>query len=470
MTSSTYREISPERAGEFRHRGYKQRYFFPHRLYYLPKAGPDAFQLARQMCGPSHPDQLWEIVLYANTPLIDEFPRDLFFDDDLIWHQQQFGRIGQVAVANLVVDGSRLYSTLRISDLVQRISRRRAHKTRVENRFKGWNHMLLNAILSFAEEHQVSQVMLASSELVMRNTDPRRRAHLGTELFERIYDRAVCELFTTSRRAGWWVVDLAENAGRIVRPARAEESRTAKKTICLCHDIERGWGHIDADPAFARSAHAASPQYLEEMLAIEQAADVKATYHVLGILFNDVRARIDGAGHCLAFHSYDHQTKAPAAVPDTTRKALDILRRRGDLDQLVQCRHVDYRVKGYRPAQSRVTSDLSDHNLCLHNFEWIASAAGSLRVAVPKMENRIVKIPILFDDFDLYVGNLPYEVWQRRAIDRISHNRFVAFGLHDCYAGLWLPHYRDFLETLKGLGTLRVLDAVATDVILAQAA
>jgi hypothetical protein len=469
MSSIIFREILPDCAGEFVRCGYKRRYFFPHRMYYLPKAGPDGFQLAKQMCGACHPDQLWEIALYARRPLIDEFPPELFFDRDLIWHQQQLAKTGHIAVANLVVDGPRLYCTLRLSDLVQRISRRREYKTRVENVFKGWNHMLLNGIMSFAMERRLTHVFLATSELAIRNTDPGRRAHVGTELFERIYDRAPQNLFTMRRQDGWWVVDLTENAARVVLPVRGEETHPAEKTIYLCHDIERGWGHADVDPAFARFAHAASDQHLRDMLAIEHAANVKATYHVLGMLFDDVRARIVEHGHCLAFHSYDHRTGARVGVPDVTRKALHLLRR-GELDQLLQCRHIDYRVKGYRPPQSLLTSDLSDDNLCLHNFEWLASAAGSLRTAVPKMENRIVKVPILFDDFDMYARNMPYGLWLQRALERIRRNRFVAFCLHDCYAHLWLPHFREFLETLKGLGTVGVLDTVAADVVLAEAA
>jgi len=47
------------------------------------------------MQGQCNLDQLWEIVIYADSPVIDEFPQALFFDDDVIWHQQQFGKSGQ---------------------------------------------------------------------------------------------------------------------------------------------------------------------------------------------------------------------------------------------------------------------------------------------------------------------------------------------------------------------------------------
>ena len=40
------------------------------------------------------------------------------------------------------------------------------------------------------------------------------------------------------------------------------------KTICLCHDIERGLGHVDVDPNYAEFANKTSLKNLEEMLII----------------------------------------------------------------------------------------------------------------------------------------------------------------------------------------------------------
>jgi len=39
-------ELSQERLGEFIERGYKQRFFFPHNILYLPKWGPHGLKLA----------------------------------------------------------------------------------------------------------------------------------------------------------------------------------------------------------------------------------------------------------------------------------------------------------------------------------------------------------------------------------------------------------------------------------------
>ena len=132
-----------------------------------------------------------------------------------------------------------------------------------------------------------------------------------------------------------------------------------------------------------------------------------------------------------------------------------------DSDQLPRCRDVDYRIKGYRPPRSRITAELTDANFAFHNFEWLASSAYSLQLPAPELRNRLAKIPILFDDFEMYRSRMTYEDWEKKAILRIQQAPFVAFSMHDCYAGFWLPHYKRFLERITGLGQLQTLDEVA---------
>src|ERR1044071_1544462 len=210
---SPYRRISAERIEEFFQKGYKKKYFFPHKIYYLPKCGPDGFKLAKWMHGNCNLNQMWEVVIYADKPTVAEFPQELYFDDDLVWHQQQFGKAGQIATANLLLDDHRLFSMVHISDLVQRISRRREAKTRIENRFKGWHHLLLNSILNFAVEHNVSTVYSPTSGWALTHTDPKRT--VPTELFERVYDRAIAEHFVATREGNWWAWDVSENRSRL---------------------------------------------------------------------------------------------------------------------------------------------------------------------------------------------------------------------------------------------------------------
>ncbi|MGH7801700.1 MAG: hypothetical protein ACREOW_13925 [Thermodesulfobacteriota bacterium] len=471
LKASYYREISDERVEEFLHKGYKARHFFPHRIYYLPKCGPDGLKLAHRMCGVSDPNKQWEVVLYASSPLIDEFPEELFFDNDLIWHQQQFGKTGQIATANLVVDGDNLYTMVHISDIVQRISRKREYKTRIENRFKGWPYMLLNSIMNFALENSIKKIYSPTADLAMEHTDPSRDVH--RELFERVYDRGVNKHLLVTTEGKWWVIDVQKNRDRIIIPEKKKGIIEREKTICLCHDVERGSGHIDVDLNLAEFANKTSPSNLEEMLQIEKEMNVRATYNVIGCFFEEVKRRIEKDGHCIAFHSYDHKIENDrpyskkhykifelihGIIPDNTHIKFD--------SQLAKCRWIDYRVKGYRPPQSKITPDLNDENLCYYNFEWLASSAYSLGIRLPEMQNRIVKIPILFDDFEMYKSKVKYEEWEQKAIDRIKQNDFVALGLHDCYAHYWLPYYREFLKKIIGLGKFKTLNEVANEVIL----
>src|SRR5581483_11903231 len=97
-----YREIAPDRRAEFIRTGLKAEDFFPHRMVYLPKCGPDGFLLAEHMCAERHLDRMWELVLYATPDVAGEFPRELFFDREIVWHQQHFGVAGQVASADMV--------------------------------------------------------------------------------------------------------------------------------------------------------------------------------------------------------------------------------------------------------------------------------------------------------------------------------------------------------------------------------
>ena len=107
VLSRVAHRIGRERRDEFVARGFRPGSVFPHTLRFLPKAGPDGYKIAERMLGRVDPDELWEIVLYADPSLVAEFPADVFFDDDLVWHQQQLGLPGQVATANVVLRGNR---------------------------------------------------------------------------------------------------------------------------------------------------------------------------------------------------------------------------------------------------------------------------------------------------------------------------------------------------------------------------
>jgi len=173
---------------------------------------------------------------------------------------------------------------------------------------------------------------------------------------------------------------------------------------------------------------------------------VRATYNVVGCLLRDLKEDIARDGHCLAFHSYDH----------------DLNKR-----QLTRCRQIDSEIIGYRAPRSIITAELSDYELQRHGFRWLASSAKSLGTRLPKQDIGIAKIPILFDDFELFSRRTDYHEWEAKALATIVNSPIAAFCLHDCYAFHWLPYYRRFLERVLQLGTFSVLDNVEKDYKLA---
>lgn len=436
----------PQWQPEFTAAGYQRKLFFPHRFCFLPKCGPDGYKLARRMLRRRlELNNFWQVVIFATSPALDRIPGELFCDDNLMWHRQQFNRPGQVATAALYVDDNTVYTKAHHSDLVQRISRHREAKTRVEKVLKGWHRLMLNCIANFACERDLDRICVATAAASMRLSDRERNSQ--PELFQRVYDRAVNHQFKAKLDEGWWAAEIADNRPSIIRPQVSFEQIEAPKTICLCHDIERGVGHRTADPDWAAIAQREAPDALEKMLAVERAVGVRATYNVLGSLLGEVRDLIVRDGHCIAFHSFDH----------------------GPGEQLEACRRVDYRIKGYRTPNSAITPELRDSELCWYNFEWLASGSSSLGFHQPRLENRVVKIPISFDDFDLYRHLKTFEEWRRMALDKMQRYNFVAFSLHDCYARYWLPHYESFLREISAIGNLRTLDEVAGDLFLAAA-
>jgi len=440
-----YGEITQSRKPEFLARGFRGRHFFPHLIYHLPKCGPDGYRLAKRMCSETEPNVQSEFVLYAAPELAREFPDELWFDDDLIWHQQQFGRAGQVATANLRADGRDLYAMVLVSDLVQRISRRPREKSRIENRFKGWPQMLLNALLAYAAENGFADFYVPRSEWALRHTDPKRT--VGPALFEHIYDRPLA-LYSAVAAGNWWRIDVTAARGRVIVPELRTEPVPAEKIICICHDVEGGLGHTDCDPPYAKLAEEIAPSALAEMARVEQSAGIRSTYNVVGCLFDKVAPVVSVHGHELSFHSYNHVLNE---------------------EQLASCRKVDYRLKGYRPPQSRLTDELADTALCFHNFEWLASSSRSLACERPRLENRLVKIPIQFDDWPMYAHGVLYAQWRERALDMVRSADFIAFSLHDCYAQFWLSDYARLLEEIQSMGTIRTMNEVSARMLLANA-
>jgi peptidoglycan/xylan/chitin deacetylase (PgdA/CDA1 family) len=482
-----YHEISDGVRAAFATRGFRGRHFFAHHSYFLPIPGADALKLAAAMCHIDRPDALWTITLHAAEPALSAVPEPLYFDSDLVWHQEHYGMPGHVAFATLAVHRGELHVLNCVSDIVQRQGKRPEYSTRIDKVFRGWYHMLFNAILAFAAQHGVETVRVPMSRLVMRETDPRRSVEAS--LFERVYDGAAVQRYSPNHDGEWWTISVSANIGKVVVPATRARPAPTGKTLCVCHDIEHGLGHRGIDNAFAEAADVSSPDAVRAMLAIERDQGVRATYNVVGCLLDGVRGEIERDGHALGFHSYDHAIRrfAPVLrlrdswVGPPMRLALRALRGRADrtaikrgvevkdmqsergwtADQLRLCRAVDYRIRGYRPPQSRITPDASDRNLVNHNFKWLASSSRSLGIRTPVVRNGLVRIPIAIDDFDLYLGRRSYDDWRGDVLASVDAEPYAALSLHDCYGSKWLHDYSRLLEALQRRGPLVTLDQVA---------
>jgi hypothetical protein len=419
------------------------------------------------------------LTLHATGDVLSRFPHDLFFDDEVVWHRQQYGQPGHVAFAMFVTAGKSLYGLNYVSDIVQRQSRAQDHRTQIQARFNGWPHMLFNAVLGFAVEHAIETVWSPTADMVIRNTDPTRTVE--AELFGRVYDAAVTNFFITERAGDWWSLDVPTNAPRVVRPELKSLPLPAGKRICLTHDIERGLGHIDADLDFAHEIHWESQRYLDQMLADERRVGVHATYNVVGCMFHEVKHKIAADNHCLAFHSYDHlqggeeslekfARAAEAGLVSPSTAAWTQFDSAPGAKQLSKCRTIDYRTRGYRAPNSRLTAELTSERLLRSNFDWLASSDSSLDTIRPMVKDSVVQIPIMFDDFPLHIGEMDYRTWESWALDCIGKRDFVAFGLHDCYGHYWLKHYQEFLQKIAALGALNTCDQIADDAVLANCA
>ncbi len=439
MVAFAFREIPEFRQERFVVRHRREHRFPGHRLYYLPSCGEAAYKYAYHVHGETDTAKHWELAVCA----------------------QSTGPAIRIASANLLLTGSRLtsYRYVRNGD------------STVCGHVEEWPRVLLNGVLNFALEMQVKTVLVPTSRHARRHAGMLREPGPIVD-----YDDYVVSPYTAERKDAWWVVDVKQNRELIITGER-RESTTQGKVISISHDIERGLGHRGIDSRFADHADAVSKEHLLEMLRIEKAAGVTATYNVVAKMLPEVRDEIEAGGHCLGFHSYDHEVRKPKARrqtwPASTHRLLGGVTKRfvwrGPRSQLARCREIDSRPKGYRPPRSVITRELNDRSLCYHDFKWLATSKRSLGRTTPVLDNRIVKIPIMLDDFSLYSRGVHYQEWEKRALDFIAAKDIAVVSLHDCYADYWISRYAEFLDKIRAFGRLRTLDEIADGVILGNA-
>jgi hypothetical protein len=271
--------------------------------------------------------------------------------------------------------------------------------------------------MNFAVENHLSAVYIPTSEFALRNTDRKRTP--GPLLFRRIYDEYVLQLFKIQRHGEWWYVNVHGNGNRIVPLDESIAEQKQDKTICICHNISERDNRNN----------------IEKMLSIEKAYGVNATYQVSGFLHNEYKKAILENGHCISFYSYDCRKR----------------------DQLLKCREVDYRIKGYYPFHGKHTRELSDFNLAFHNFEWLAGSYRSI-----KIKNGIARIPMRMEDSTV----AQFSEWKRAEISKVRSNDFTAIVLSDSNSARWLPQYEKLLEELLKLGSVKTLNQVSAQLFL----
>ncbi|KAA3622612.1 MAG: glycosyltransferase [Proteobacteria bacterium] len=419
----------------------RRRAWFEHAVLLVRKRYPDALiDLERAGVPPNHARAIRfaQLNLYATD--IDDLPGGLFFDRTVHWHRQQLAEPGLVGSVGLhYPDRDRVVVSLLQSDLMQRfacIPEYRALRTRLDNRYGGWYKVLFNALLDHARSAGIERVYSPTATTALS----RIRRPVDEAFFRRTYDyppKAYDTRRIRSAERSYWEIDVTANNGRIAELSPHQRTWTMPKTVCLLHDIER---NVDTPVSTARCR-----ENLVRMLSVEKALGIRATYNVLGSMFENTEPLIRGYGdHAIGYHSFDH--------------------RAGQDGQLPRVREVSWQPLGYRPPRSELTPEIADHNLAAYNFEWLASSAYSFGFDTPRVSGGVVQIPIARDDYDLYTGALDIDQWMQTILDEAGSRDVYAFSVHDCYADKWLPVYTELLDELKKLARFVDCDTLAGEI------
>lgn len=474
-----YHEAAPDRKPEFVARGYKGRHFFPHRAYYLPRPLPEQVKISRRLWGLHDFDALYCVLLYASDELVGQLPEDLFFDPEVMIHNVHMGRPGLVAAAHLYIDGDTLCTDEHQSDLVQRITNRLEHKSKVKKHFGTWHHMLLNSILNFAIFKGLRKIRVPTAERVVEQ-------YIGNTvspvLFERLYNRNIQHHFKAQKQGDFWVINVDDHRDKLIALTPMTESVQApKRSACIVHDI---------DPV-APAGLAGLSEQLELILAAEEDLGVCATYNIPGERFDAVSASIQQGEHTLAFRSFDglpyrypsgesnDETPAMAALTRLYRRSvytlckylslqvgklrtatairtrwLNLIRRLlgwpETRDVLRLCRDIDYYRKGYRLTPQDINAGLTDDWLAYYHVEWVITddAGPGLAPAYPQV---LMKLPITLA-FDDSAASNGAAAWLQRLDAELSQDGLTTLSLPLAHVAHWLEHYPAITQLLERHG------------------
>jgi len=400
---------------------------YPDTLLQLNRAGIEEAMVAKA--------SFKQVNIYAaDTKLLSQL---CYENPPVYWHHQQMGLEGLIGSAGLYFPGEgQAVVTLLQSDLVQRFllsPGNAVFRNQIESSFSQWYKLMFNAVMDVCEREGFDTLYSPTSEQVIERTNK----EIDVRLFKRIYDypsRQYSVQSVSVDKRSYWKIPLKINAGRRASLSARIMSFKPRRRICLLHDIE---GNVDTDISLAECN-----QNLRRMLEIEQSLGIQGTYHILGRRLEELLPVILSHGkHAIGFHSYNHQVD--------------------ELDQLRKCREISWEFRGYRPPQSKLTPELSDYNLALNNFEWLASSTSSLGFANSRLENGLAKIPIAIDDYGLHTGATNYAKWKAHIIQEAGRNDIFCFSVHDCYASGWIDDYVVFLKELQGMGELITCEQLA---------
>lgn len=494
--SRRYHQVTAERKPEFIERGYKGRYFFPHRCYYLPRALAEQHRIARRIWGLSDPEQLYCVLMYAERDAICEFPEELFFDREVMIHRDPHGMPGLVALALLYIDGDTLCCDEHQSDLVQRAGQRPEHRNKISRRFGGWHQMLLNSVLNFAVQMGLKRVRVPTARRVLSHYITR---HVVPDLFERLYDRDTQMRFDAQRVGDLWEIDVEANRGRLVAMSTQQEpTATPARAACLLHDVEGAGEQIgellEAERALGVSGTYILPPRLAGrwMLAIERGGESRAA------------PGASSGGHAVAFHSravgrYRFPRRAvedepavlrgvtqamrridyvarqrlgihPGEVPSASKAinaALNRLRRATGqpavVDTLQACRDNETYVHGYRQTPHDHAAGITDDRLRDHHFSWLIDEALPSDAGVTE-SGRLLRVPVTHPWPATVTDPASFAAWAQQITadaNAPTDPPLLCIDLPARQIRNWLPGYREFIHALRGSAQLLSVEALA---------